>query len=195
MITLLDNVSRSASLQSCLFQNMVLLEACIEANKERLICDPEITVFGKKCHQRRNVGFFCDDVRIEGYRYSGQIMKSQPLMSELCELLHIINEMFNASFNAILINCYKNGEDYIGRHSDDEAGLDPIQGVVSISYGASRIFRIRDKKGNKIMDHITIHGECLHMTGNFQEEYTHEIPIEKRVKNKRYSLTFRYHKV
>jgi len=31
------------------------------------------------------------------------------------------------------------------------------------------------------------------MSGNFQKEFTHEIPIEKRVKGERYSFTFRQH--
>ena len=31
------------------------------------------------------------------------------------------------------------------------------------------------------------------MGGNFQKEFTHEIPIEKKVLDTRYSLTFRRH--
>ena len=33
------------------------------------------------------------------------------------------------------------------------------------------------------------------MAGNFQKEFTHEIPIEKKVKEVRYSFTFRTHLV
>ena len=36
--------------------------------------------------------------------------------------------------------------------------------------------------------------EIIHMGGNFQKEFTHEIPIEKKIKEKRISFTFRYHK-
>jgi len=31
------------------------------------------------------------------------------------------------------------------------------------------------------------------MGGNFQKEFTHEIPVEKKIKEVRYSLTFRKH--
>ena len=31
------------------------------------------------------------------------------------------------------------------------------------------------------------------MKGEFQKEFTHEIPVQKKVKNCRYSLTFRKH--
>lgn len=33
------------------------------------------------------------------------------------------------------------------------------------------------------------------MGGNFQKEFTHEIPIEKKITDTRYSLTFRKHLV
>ena len=53
--------------------------------------------------------------------------------------------------------------DNIGKHSDDEKGLSNI-GVVAISYGAVRKFRIRDKKTNKIIKDIpTIPYEIFHM--------------------------------
>ena len=67
-------------------------------------------------------------------------------------LLNLVNELFGSGFNAILINRYKDGEDKIGAHSDDEKYLDTNAGVVSISYQkkeASRKFRIREKKTKK----------------------------------------------
>jgi alkylated DNA repair dioxygenase AlkB len=58
--------------------------------------------------------------------------------------------LFNTNYNGILVNKYKSGEDYISKHSDDEKNLDD-SGVISISYGATRKFRIRDKKTNVIV--------------------------------------------
>ena len=85
------------------------------------------------------------------------------------------------------------GNDYISAHSDDETGLDSV-GVVSISYGSERIFRIRKKDTKqKIYDTLTTHCSILHMGGNFQKEFTHEVPVEKKVKDKRISFTFRKH--
>ena len=72
-----------------------------------------------------------------------RMIKSQNLTSNLNELLNSINIIFNSDFNSILINYYKDGNDYIGNHSDDEKCLDKIG--VSLSYGSIRKFRIKDK--------------------------------------------------
>lgn len=51
-------------------------------------------------------------------------------------------------------------------------------------------------KTNKIVqDIITKNNYLIQMAGNFQKEFTHEIPIEKKVKEVRYSFTFRTHLV
>ena len=88
--------------------------------------------------------------------------------------------VIGAEFNGILVNKYMDGNDYISAHSDDETGLDLV-GVVSISYGSERIFRIRNKATKEIIcDELTTHCSILHMVGNFQKLYTHEIPIQKK---------------
>jgi alkylated DNA repair dioxygenase AlkB len=152
---------------------------------------PEIKLYGKILHQNRSVGFFSNESI--GYKYSNQISKSIPLTPGLTKLLHEINVKYGAQFNGILINKYDGGSDYIGAHSDDESGLDPV-GVVAISYGVPRIFRIRDKVTKKIVqDYQTISNGILFMKGDFQKKYTHEIPIQKKVLGIRYSFTFRRH--
>ena len=120
-------------------------------------------------------------------------MVSKPLSPSMSELLLIINKMIGAEFNGILVNKYMDGNDYISAHSDDETGLDSV-GVVSISYGSERIFRIRNKETKEIAcDELTTHCSILHMGGSFQRLYTHEIPIQKKVKEPRVSFTFRKH--
>jgi alkylated DNA repair dioxygenase AlkB len=65
-------------------------------------------------------------------------------------------------------------------------------GVVSVSFGASRKFRIRDKATNNIvMDIPTNSNEILIMGGDFQKEFTHEVPVEKKITTARISFTFR----
>ena len=75
--------------------------------------------------------------------------KSQELTDNLKLLLDYINKKFNSDFNGILVNKYLKGTDYIGRHSDDETGLSNV-GVLAISFGAVRKFRIRDKETKKL---------------------------------------------
>jgi alkylated DNA repair dioxygenase AlkB len=153
---------------------------------------PAILIYGKVAHQNRSVSFFSDESI--GYRYSNQLAKSKPLTDSLKGLLKYINELFCAEFNGILINKYENGEESIGKHSDDEKTLDKTAGVVAISVGSVRKFRIRNKHtGALVADVPTESCKIIQMWGDFQKEFTHEIPVEKRVKGTRYSFTFRKH--
>lgn len=170
-----------------------LMELCIAEIIDKLLENPKINIYGKSAIQHRSIGFFSNDSI--GYYYSGQLAKSQSLSENLSILLNKINNMFGAKFNGILVNKYLNGNDYIGAHSDDETSLDKC-GVVCISYGAVRKFRIKNKITKKtVVDIPTISNNILHMGGDFQKEFTHEIPIEKKIKEVRYSFTFRKHNV
>ena len=168
-----------------------LIEKCILEIEDKLIINPEIIVYGKKCNQHRNVAFFSNTSI--GYHYSNQLAKSIKLTKNLEILLNNINQKFNSDFNGILINKYKDGCDSIGPHSDDEKNLGNI-GVLSISYGSTRNFRIRDKTTKKIICNLNTNDEeIIIMDGNFQKEFLHEIPAQKKIKQPRYSFTFRKH--
>ena len=176
------------------FVDKELLEQCVSYVEPQLEERPEIIIYGKPCKQARNVGFFSDTSI--GYKYSKKLMKSKPLSNCMTELLDIINKMMRAEFNGVLVNKYMDGSDYISAHSDDETSLDTTIGVVSISYGAERIFRIRNKNDKSIVcDEPTTHCGILHMGVNFQKVYTHEIPIQKKIKESRISFTFDKHTV
>ena len=170
----------------------ILMTICVAEIDDKLMVNPPLgRMYGKQCFQNRNVGFFSNDS--VGYNYSNQIMYSQSLPDSLVQLLKIMNERFNADFNGILINKYIDGNNYISAHSDNETELDQI-GVLAISVGAVRKFRIRNIHTKEIVADVptqTCH--IIHMGGEFQNEFTHEIPVEKKVKDARYSFTFRKH--
>lgn len=170
-----------------------LIDDCINDVKDKLDIRPPIKIYDKIVNQRRDVGFFSD--KSIGYQYSGQLAKSKPMTLNLDLLLELINEMFGSNFNGILINRYNSGDEYIGAHSDDEKNLD-LTGVVAISCGGERIFRIRNKKTKEIYQDIPISNlDVIHMGGDFQKEFTHEIPPTKKLVDIRYSFTFRHHKI
>ena len=184
MERIFQNADKTAFLDKGMFTNVKLIENCIAEVESLLEERPEIIVYGKICKQHRNVGFFSDESI--GYTYSNKLMKSKSLSEHMSELLSTINDMIGANFNGILVNKYMDGNDYIGAHSDDETSLDKI-GVVSISYGAERIFRIRNKTTKEVMlNETTTHGSILHIGGNFQQLYTHEIPVQKKIKESRF---------
>lgn len=172
------------------FSDRELLEKCKLEIVGLLNVRPEIKVFGKTCNQHRNVGFFSDESI--GYKYSNQLSKSKPLTPALNKLIQIVNKEFKGNFNGILVNEYIDGKDTIGEHSDDEKGLG-IAGVIGISIGATRKFRIRNKKTKEKTDILMTDGMILQMGGDFQKEFTHEIPREAKVKESRLSFTFRNH--
>ena len=168
-----------------------LIKKCIEEVKDELLVKPPIQLYGKTVYQQRSIGFFSNESI--GYYYSGQLAKSKPLQPNIKHLMDIINARFNTQYNGILVNKYDDGNNYISDHSDDETNLDK-EGVIAISYGAVRKFRIRDKITKKIiMDIPTTSNSIIHMGGDFQKEFTHGIPVEKKVTGERYSLTFRKH--
>ena len=186
-----------------------------------LIHRPTIKIFGKEAHQNRDIGFFSDESK--GYKYSNQLMSSQQLTPQLKLILDYVNAAFvptnQPKYNGILINRYNDGNDNIGAHSDDEKSLSPT-GVIAISLGATRKFRLRskyaglpyqilttkytpeietsigkisNKKGEILFDLPMTNKMIVWMYGDFQKELTHEIPKEARVTEPRISLTFRSH--
>lgn len=182
-----------SSLNVYQFDDLDLIKECINDIDDKLLINPPIRVFNKPAIQHRAIGFFSNTSI--GYHYSNQLARSQPLTDNLEILLDKINKKFSVEFNGILVNKYFNGNDYISSHSDDEKNLTKA-GVVAISYGAVRKFRIRDKKTNKIVKDIpTSQNYIIQMAGDFQKEFKHEIPIEKKIKDVRYSFTFRKHLV
>ena len=120
-------------------------------------------------------------------------MKAKPFTDNLRHLLFHVNEMFDSDYNGILVNRYENGTKYIGSHSDDESCLSN-NGVVALSFGVTRTFRIRDKMTKKIyLDIPSKSYDFIHMGGDFQKEFLHEIIKEKKIKDERISFTFRKH--
>ena len=187
-----QNSTGSAFLDRGIFTDKELLDQCMLYVEPLLEERPEIIIYGKICKQARNVGFFSDESI--GYKYSKKLIRSKPLSTCMTDLLVIINKMMGAEFNGILVNKYMDGSDYISAHSDDETSLDTTIGVISISYGAERIFRIRNKNDKTIIcNEPTTHCGMLHMGGTFQKWYTHEIPVQKKIKESRISFTFRKH--
>ena len=167
-------------------------EGIEDVKKLPLETRPPIIVYGKVCRQQRNVGFFSDSS--EGYRYSNQIMRSQPMTEFLHRVMDKVNAELGTKFNGVLVNEYPDGKSYISAHSDDERSLDPTKSyVAALSFGETRTFRIRDRVTKAVvLDVETEPLSLLVMCGSFQKEFTHEVPPRAN-KGPRWSLTFRHH--
>lgn len=155
---------------------------------------PKFKMYGKEARMRRNIGFFSDSS--EGYRYTGQTSRASPLTPEMQDLLDWVNGSTGQNYNGLLFNLYVDGSDSIGAHRDDETSLGN-DGVIALSLGQSRKFRLRDYRTKKILvDYVTGDCELMWMRGDrFHKDLTHEVPVEKRMKGSRLSITFRNHRV
>ena len=93
--------------------------------------------------------------------------------------------------NSILINVYKDGNNSLGWHSDDEAGLDPDHSIASLSIGATRLLEVRHKYRQYQYTLPMPHDMLLVMHGLFQSEFQHRVPSDPNCYNMRINLTFR----
>jgi alkylated DNA repair dioxygenase AlkB len=79
------------------------------------------------------------------YTYSGLTESPFAWTAELLEIRQILLEQASIICNSVLANLYRNGQDSMGWHSDDEKELGPQPVIASISLGAERRFDLRHK--------------------------------------------------
>jgi alkylated DNA repair dioxygenase AlkB len=149
----------------------------------------EIKIFGKTQKVPRLISF-CGDQNIN-YRYSG---KNHQCTGWFKDLLPIKNRLLEEGydFNFVLLNYYRDGQDYMGWHSDDEKelGLNPM--IASVSLGEERKFNFRLKKNHQIKYSINLEsGSLLLMKENVQKNWQHSLPKTKKAYSPRINLTFR----
>ena len=92
-------------------------------------------------------------------------------------------------YNAVLCNLYRNGNDSVGLHSDAEPEMGPV--IASVSLGAERLFRLRERNGTVAFAQRLSHGSLFIMAGMTQKNFRHEVPKEADADQPRINLTFR----
>jgi len=94
-------------------------------------------------------------------------------------------------FQGVLLNYYRDGNDKLGSHADDEETIKPNSPIASVSFGAVRKFVLRHRGNGQKLSLELGHGSCLVMSGTTQLFWKHEVPLETRIKEGRINLTFR----
>ncbi len=148
-----------------------------------------ITMFGKTIDEPRLSTWH--STQNLSYAYSGLLRTPAlwtPLLSELLELCQFAS---GAKFNSVLINLYRDGNDSMGWHADNEKANGPDPTIASISLGASRRFDLRHRESKESIRTELTHGSLLVMSGKSQNAWHHQIPKSKRVTEPRINLTFR----
>ena len=127
------------------------------------------------------------------YRYAGKLNPALEFTDDLRTLMRIVEHVTGFRYNSCLANLYRNGDDYIGWHSDATSGLVPASSIASMSLGAPRWFNIRNKTGIPYTSFRirTGHGSMVIMGTNMQDRYDHSISAERGALHPRINLTFR----
>jgi len=94
----------------------------------------------------------------------------------------------------VLLNLYRDGNDAMGWHADDETALGPAPVIASLSLGTSRRFLLKHKtkKGTPSTIVNLEHGALLIMSGQTQRHWKHSVSRTRRSVSSRVNLTFRY---
>ena len=128
----------------------------------------------------------------KSYTFSGTTLKSNSEIDPIFNnVISYLNEELNANFNMILINWYRDGNDYIGYHSDDESQLKKNSKIVIISLGVTRDFYFKHKKTKEIIKYKLEPNSVIVMSNNCQKEFQHSLPKRTKIKDYRISITLR----
>ena len=126
------------------------------------------------------------------YTYSGIHHDPDPWSEELLMLRNLVSEHAGATFNSVLCNLYRDGNDGVDWHADDESEFGPMPVIGSLSLGATRRFDLRraDDHAEKIELDLH-HGDLVIMRGMTQALWKHRVPKTKKPVGERINLTFR----
>ena len=95
-----------------------------------------------------------------------------------------VEQLSNAQFNSVLLNWYRNGDDYLNWHTDDEKELGCNPTIASVNFGETRDFQLRLNENHDIKINVPLsHGSVLIMAGELQHYWQHCVPKRKKLLN------------
>jgi alkylated DNA repair dioxygenase AlkB len=149
-----------------------------------------LTMYGRKLNLPRLTAWYGDSLK--DYSYSGIVMHTNKWTKELLEIKQRIEEHANMKFTSVLLNLYRNGNDYVSWHRDKEKVLRNNPTIASVSFGATRTFKFRHIDNHSLVKSVELKsGTYVLMKGETQHKWEHHIPKSKDVNTPRVSLTFR----
>ncbi|WP_414638584.1 alpha-ketoglutarate-dependent dioxygenase AlkB family protein [Arenimonas sp.] len=126
------------------------------------------------------------------YVYSRTRFEPRPWPAALQALRPRIDAAAGVVMNSVLANLYRNGQDAMGWHSDDEPELGTRPVIASLSLGGTRRFAFKHRRDpTKKFALDLAHGSLLIMSGDTQANWRHALPRTARTVAPRLNLTFR----
>lgn len=148
-------------------------------------------MFGKILASPRRIAWYGNQG--VNYRYSGVDHQALPWTQELIDIKNCLELKLNQRFNSVLANLYRDGQDSMGWHADNEPELGHHSVIASLSLGATRIFSLRSlKKPRQSLKIPLKHGSLLIMDGSTQHDWQHAVLKTTRCSEPRINLTFRW---
>lgn len=125
------------------------------------------------------------------YRYSDNLLTTQTWTPLLLEIKQAVEQRCEHRFNSVLLTYYRNGDDSVSWHADDEKELGPAPVIASLSLGATRQFCYRHKQQAWQGEMSLANGELILMQPSFQHDWEHSVPSQPEIDTPRINLTFR----
>lgn len=151
----------------------------------------KITVWGKTYPQPRLVAWYAD--KGLAYTYSGIRLEPLPWSDTIQSIRGEVERVACTQFNSVLLNYYRDHNDSMGFHSDDEPELGPTPIIASVSLGEQRtlVLKHKTRKDLKLIKILLESGSLLVMKGLTQRHWKHGINKESTSCGARINLTFR----
>jgi alkylated DNA repair dioxygenase AlkB len=165
----------------------LLLETTIDQTPWR---EDFINIMGKRIPIPRLQNWFGDPGT--SYTYSRICLPAIKFPVWMEVLLRDVEVETGCRFNRALVNYYRDGNDSVDWHADDESelGVEPV--IASVSLGASREFQLRHNATREKVKILLPHGSLLLMSGGIQEHWQHRLAKVKQLDEPRVNFTFRY---
>jgi alkylated DNA repair dioxygenase AlkB len=149
-----------------------------------------VSMYGKQIITPRLTAWYGDDRK--SYNYSGNHFQPMPWTEDLLAIRERIRPFADTRFNSVLLNYYRDGNDSVAWHSDNEKELGPQPVIGSVSFGAVRAFDIRKKNDHHTKFSVRLEsGSLLIMKGDLQQNWEHRIAKSGTPMGARINLTFR----
>jgi alkylated DNA repair dioxygenase AlkB len=148
-----------------------------------------IRMFGKNIAIPRLTAWYGDQGM--NYNYSGINNDPTPWTSELQGLKAKVELAANTSFNSVLLNQYRDGNDSVSWHADNEKELGENPIIGSVNLGATRVFKLKHNITKEVKKINLTHGSLLVMGGKMQHYWKHAVPKTAKKIDARINLTFR----
>jgi len=151
----------------------------------------ELMLYGRRIMMPRLIAWYADPGVT--YEYSGQSSPHNDWTPELLAIKTRVETLSRHLFNGALLNYYRDGNDSMSWHSDDEKSLGRNPVIASVSFGATRVFKLRHRHDRSIksMSLPLTTGSLLIMRGETQHHWQHQLPKTRKETGERINITFR----